>query len=67
MTKDERKKLFQEYMNKYDISYINAIHYICRDQNKIEKDINIEYSKAINDIIKNCYILQVYLGYNIDK
>ena len=47
MTKDEYRQLIQEYMNKYTISYANAIQIIISKQiERFEKDFDIRYEKA---------------------
>ena len=47
MTKDEYRQLIQEYMNKYTISYANAIQIIISKQiERFEKDFDITYEKA---------------------
>ena len=45
--KTQYKLLIQEYMNKYTISYANAIQIIISKQiERFEKDFNIRYEKA---------------------
>ena len=47
MTKDEYRQLIDKYMDKYTISYANAIQLIIRQQiEKFEKDFDIQYEKA---------------------
>ena len=58
MTKDEYRQLIDKYMDKYTISYANAIQLIIRQQiEKFEKDFDIQYEKAFiqayNDINYN--------------
>ena len=47
MTKDEYRQLIDKYMDKYTISYANAIQLIIQQQiEKFEKDFDIQYDKA---------------------
>ena len=62
MTKDEYRQLIDKYMDKYTISYANAIQLIIRQQiEKFEKDFDIQYEKAFiqayNDINYNISIV----------
>ena len=62
MTKDEYRQLIDKYMDKYTISYANAIQLIIRQQiEKFEKDFDIQYEKAFiqayNDMNYNISIL----------
>jgi hypothetical protein len=62
MTKDEYRQLIDKYMDKYTISYANAIQLIIRQQiEKFEKDFDIQYEKAFiqayNDMNYNISIV----------
>ena len=47
MTKDEYRQLIDKYMDKYTISYANAIQLIIRQQiEKFEKDFDIQGSRV---------------------
>ena len=47
MTKDEYRQLIQVYMNKYRISYANAIQILISKQiERFEKDFDTTYEKA---------------------
>ena len=59
-TKDEYKQLIKKYMDEFNIPYITAKQYICREQiKKFEHDKKIKYYQAyLNtyyDIIENGY------------
>ena len=59
MTKDEYRQLIDKYMDKYTISYANAIQLIIRQQiEKFEKDFDIQYEKAFIQAYNN-------MNYNI--
>ena len=60
MSKDEYKQLIKKYMDEFDIPYITAKQYICREQiKKFKHDKNIKYYQAYfdtyHDIIENGY------------
>jgi hypothetical protein len=62
MTKDEYRQLIDKYMDKYTISYANAIQLIIRQQiERFEKDFDIQYEKAFiqayNDMNYNISIV----------
>ena len=59
MTKDEYRQLIDKYMDKYTISYANAIQLIIRQQiEKFEKDFDMQYEKAFIQAYDN-------INYNI--
>jgi fucose 4-O-acetylase-like acetyltransferase len=60
MSRDEYIQLIKKYMDEFDIPYITAKQYICREQiKKFEHDKKIKYYQAyLNtyyDIIENGY------------